>query len=266
MGGWCEDPWLKQVRALGYIPVLLPKTGLVPLRLLKRQDAELRDIGSVLDLFTPGSVQPPEPGADEESVSQRRVQSGKLKAGLGIHLLHGALDMLGVPGSARADYRGAKSLRFTVDGVYLSKVGLVPLDRFLAAADVVADAPTAVQLLTAEELFVCTEVIKAREFTVEVQRSKGSSARVPPVPVHPGVSASADAATNSAGTSRIRYKAARDDLAVVFGLKAVRVRFGDGRYRCLADPPGGLVTKALADSRAEWLASDAPFVGVAPVR
>ena len=262
MGGWCEDSWLKQIRAWGYVQVPLPKTGLVSLHLLKRQDAELHDIGSVLDPFISGSIRPSEPGPDEKSVDQCPVRSGKLKAGLGIHLLHGPLDMLGVPGSARADYLGAKSLRFTVDDVYLSKVGLVPLDQFLAAADV----PTASQLVTAEELFVCTEVTKARECTVEAQRSQGGSGRVPPVPVHPGISASAGAATSSAGTSRIRYQAARDDLAAVFRLKAARIRFGDGRYRCLADPLGGLVTKGLADSRAEWLASDTPFAGVAPAR
>jgi hypothetical protein len=48
MVAWCEDPWLKQIRDWGYIPVLLPKTGLAPLRVLKRRDKELNDIGSVL--------------------------------------------------------------------------------------------------------------------------------------------------------------------------------------------------------------------------
>ena len=50
---------------------------------------------------------------------------------------------------------------------------------------------------------------------------------------------------------------------MVFGLKAARIRFADGQYRCLADPPGGLKVKALTERPpAEWLETDAPFLGL----
>jgi len=262
MGAWCEDPWLKEIRGWGYVPVLLPKTGLAPLRVLKRRGKELNDIGSLLDLFVPGDVPAPEPGPEQKSPDRGRVKSGKLKMGLGLHFLHGALEVLGVPGSVRAEHRGDKSLRFTAEDIGISKVDLLPLDRFLAAADVVADAPTAAQLLTSEDAFICTEVVMAHTLTVEMESSRKDSAGVPPVPVHPGISVGGEVTTMVAGTSRLRY---RDDLAVVFGLKAARIRFAAGQYRCLADPPGGLKVKGKSKPpSAEWLETDAPFLGIGP--
>jgi hypothetical protein len=128
MGAWCEDPWLKEIRGWGYVPVLLPKTGLAPLRVLKRRDKELNDIGSLLDLFVPGEVPAPEPRPEEKSPDRGRVESGKLKIGFGLHFLHGALEVLGVSGAPRAEHRSAKSLRFTAEDIGISKVDLVPLD------------------------------------------------------------------------------------------------------------------------------------------
>jgi hypothetical protein len=256
---WCEDPWLKQVRDWGYIPVLLPKTGLDTLRVLKIQDKELNDIGSVLDLFIAGDVPAPKPGPDDKSPNLRQVHSGKLKAGLGLHFLHGALELLGVSGAARTEYRGAKSLRFTVSDISISKVDLLALDRFLAAADLVADAPTAMRLLTAEEAFICTDVIKATEFTVEAEFSREGTAAVPPVPVHPGLSASGEVTVGSTDKAGKRYHGQR---AVVFGLKAARIRFADGEYRCLTGAPDDLIVKGVTKPEADWLESDAPFVSV----
>jgi hypothetical protein len=262
MGTWCEDPWLKEVRSWGYVPVLLPKTGLAPLRVLKRRGKELNDIGSLLDLFVPGDVAAPKPGPEQKSANRGRVQSGKLKMGLGVHFLHGALEVLGVSGAVRAEHRGAKSLRFTAEDIGISKVDLVPLDRFLAAADIVADAPTAAQLLTSEEAFICTEVVVAHALTVEMESSRDDSAGVPPLPVHPGVSVGGEVTAGAAGTSHLRY---RGDRAVVFGLKAAQIRFSDGQYRCLADPPGGLKVKGPPKpTLAKWLETDAPFLGVGP--
>lgn len=261
MGAWCEDPWLKEIRVWGYIPVLLPKTGLAPLRVLKRRGKELNDIGSLLDLFVPGDVPAPEPGPEEKSPDRSRVRSGKLKMGLGLHFLHGALEVLGV-GPVRAEHQGAKSLRFTAEDIGISKVSLITLDLFLAAADIVPGAPTAAQLLTSEEAFICTEVIMAHAVTVQMESSHHDSAGLPPAPVHPGVSVGGEVTSGSSGTSHLRYK---DDRAVVFGLKAARIRFADGQYRCLADPPGGLKVKGLPKSpSAEWLQTDAPFLGVGP--
>jgi hypothetical protein len=265
MGTWCEDPWLKQVREWGYIPVLQPRTGLAPLRVLRREDKELRDIGSILDLFVSGEAPAPSAGPDDKSTDRDRLQSGKLKAGLGIHFLHGALELLGINDvSPRAEHQHAKSLRFIASDICVNKVELIALDRFLAAADVVDEAPTAMQLLTAEALFICTDVVKARELVVETESSHDTSIGVPPIPVHPGISASADVGGGSARISRISY---RGEQGAVFGLKAVQVRFSDGLYRCLADPPGDLVVKRLPGiggtrPEAEWLDTDAPFLNI----
>ncbi len=265
MATWCEDPWLKKVREWGYIPVLQPRTGFAPLRVLRLRGSELGDIGSVVDLFVPGDVQVPELGADKQSVNRRQVRSGRLKLGLGVHFLHGALDQLGIKGaSPRVEHKNARFLRFTASDIWVSTVDLLGLDRFLASADVIDDAPTATKLLTAEAVFVCTEVIKARQLVVEGESSHEESVGVPPVPVQPGVSASAEVSGGSAIASRSSYTG---DQAAVFGLKAVQIRFSDGKYHCLEDAPGGLVVKAVPGPggpipKVRWLETDAPFLTI----
>ena len=122
------------------------------------------------------------------------------------------------------------------------------------------------QLLTAEAVFICTDVIKASELVVETESSHDTSIGVPPLPVHPGISAGADVGGGSARISRISYQG---EQAAVFGMRAVQVRFSDGRYRCLADAPGDLVVKQVpgirgAEPNAEWLATDAPFLNIQP--
>jgi hypothetical protein len=267
MAAWCDDPWLKQVRDWGYIPVLQPRTGIEPLRVLSRQGKDLSDIGLVSDLFAAGAIQAPAAGADETVADGTRIQSGRLKVGLGVHFLHGALELLGVKDAApRLEYRNAKSLRFTASDIRVSKVPVIELDRFLRAADVKDDAPTTAQLLTAEALYVCTGVIKAAKLTVETKRSDDASAALPPVPVHPGISASAKAGGGSADTEQISYQG---ESAAVFGIKAVQIRFSDGKYRCLTNSPKGLVVKAgreadVTGTGAEWLDGDAPFMDIHP--
>jgi hypothetical protein len=267
MAAWCDDPWLKQVRDWGYIPVLQPRTGLEPLRVLSRQGKDLSDIGLVLDLFAAGEIQVPAAGPDEEVTDKKRIRSGRLKAGLGIHFLHGALELLGVKGtSPRLQYRNAKSLRFTASDIRVSKVELIKLDKFLAAADIKDDAPTAMELLTAEALYICTNVIKAGQLVVETESGHDVSADVPPVPVHPGISVSADAGQGSTDQAETSYQGQR---AAVFGIKAARVRFSEGKYRCLADSSGSLVVKAGRGSDGtgaddEWLDTDAPFLNIQP--
>jgi hypothetical protein len=255
----CSDPLVEFLKSFGYCCVLLPRADIRPLRLLVRDGGALEQLGDLAGLFTPGAVPLPPVRENVVSGALSGRRSGSLSAGIGFSLLGGVLSAMGAPGvDLRTMYRGARTVTLRFDEIQEDSVDLLSLDRYLGAADLDPGATHTARLLEADELYVTTAVLKSRGVTVTAGSANGAEVSAGVSVVQDVVGARVAVASDAASRTGLTY---RGEVPLVFGFKAVRISYEDGRYTALAPVRPGAVLRGsrFGDDGAETLYVEGPF-------
>ena len=256
----CSDPLVQYLKSLGYCCVRMPRADIRPLRLLVKQGGALEQLGDLADLFTAGAMPPPAVRKNVVATSLSGRRSGALRLGLGLSLLSGVLPAMGASSAdLRTAYRDARTMTLRFDEVLEDSIDLVALDRYLADADLDPAAVHTGRLLEADELFVTTAVLKSRSIAVTVGGAGGGEVSIRASAVQPLIGARVSVAGDSASRTGLVYGG---EVPLVFGFKAVRIRYEDGRYAALSPVRPGAVLRGgtRPDGGVESLRVDSPFV------
>jgi hypothetical protein len=235
-----SDPFLQTLKHLNYNVVRLPRVNIRPLQILEKRGNDLVIIGDVPDLFIPGDKPLPEVTPDQPSIDLSGSRSRELELSVGLTLLGGILGaMTGSNLKLNAGFKNAKSVVFEFDNVLATTLDKqINLMKFIAAARIDESAPPAARLAKNSQIFIITDTIKSRKFTVEAFKSGGVEADVD-VPVIKSV-ASGTGKVTVKGESKAKVSF-EGEAPLVFGFKAVRVEFENGKLKNFVDVESGSV-------------------------
>lgn len=268
---WCSDPFIENLNKFGWNVVRMPRPDFHPLELLFWSSGDsvglwgrLERFGPLMSVFSAGGVPAPPVVRDGPVPEFKVAYTGRIRAGLGVPLLGewvGA--MAGLTTGLGAGYGAARTLQFEVVDPRADRVALTDLDPFLADADINPLSRYGATLLERDRLYVVTETIKAAEFKVEAFDRAGGALQVEAAAIAQTVGGNVAVGRDGESTSRSVY---RGTVPLVFGFKAVRLFYQQGRYTALK-PVGGLELKApdkVPDDGGEYLVGEttfAPFGG-----
>jgi hypothetical protein len=267
-----SDPFLQTLKHLNYNVVRLPRVNIRPLQILEKRGNDLVILGDVPDLFIPGDKPLPEVTPDQPSIDLSGSRSRNLDLSVGLTLLGGILGaMTGSNLKLNAGFKNAKSVAFEFDNVLATTLDKqINLMKFIAAARIDESAPPAARLAKNSQIFIITDTIKSRKFTVEAFKSNGVEADVD-VPVIKSV-ASGTGKVTVKGESRSKVSF-EGEAPLVFGFKAVRVEFENGKLKNFVDVESGSValrnvggeppdTQPGPEPQLEMLSTSGPFANL----
>jgi hypothetical protein len=221
-----DDPLANYLKGFGYSVVLMPRGGIAPLQVAMLQPSrQLKPLGDLADVFE--TPPPPLPGISRNTASNLvGARSSGLKVGVGLKLLSGALATIGVKSlSGSAGFDKANSMKFQFGDVTVESVAFLALAGWLKRAGRVSTDPTIKAWFKAENLFIITDVLRARTLVIDAEDSAGGDAAID-LPAIQGV------LDGKASVKLTGGKASRIELTSVtplaFGIKAVQI-FPEGR-------------------------------------
>ncbi len=89
------DPAITYLKDIGYMPIRLPRTDVVPLQIVSQNGKDLELLGSLVDAIITGSVPLPPVISDIQTAGQVNGQrSSRVKLSVGINILNGILQAL----------------------------------------------------------------------------------------------------------------------------------------------------------------------------
>lgn len=231
------DPLENYLKSFGYSVVLLPREGIRPLQVATmKASRQLQMLGDLVDLFagTPSSV----PAIKASTASNLSgAQSGGLKVGVGLKLLSGALQAIGVPPlSGSAGFDKASTMRFEFGDVSIESVSFLAISKFIGAAGRISSDATIKGMIAAQSIHVVTDVLRAQTLLITAEDKNGREAAID-VPAIKGLLDGKASVKSTSGTSSQIALTSATPLA--FGIKAAQL-FLVGRKLStrLAEPDG----------------------------
>jgi hypothetical protein len=255
----CSDPSINYLQSLGYSVIRLPKADVAPLEILMRQGRDLERLGLLSTLLV-GDDQHALPAVARDvpaaTISGRRT--GDLSAGIGLSVLGSVLGAMG--GSTLgldAHYQQARSITFEFHDVLEDRVEVARLDQYLAAADVNPASRYVGELLEADDLYVTTATIKSKKLTAEAKTSSGADLSLSVPAIQGLVGGNVAVSQHGEATNRLTYEG---PVPLVFGFKAIRLFYEQGRYRAFKPVAPSVGMKAPPPAEVDPLQSSGPFV------
>ena len=215
------DPLENYLKGLGYSVVLLPRDGIRPLQVATmKASRQLQLLGDLADLFD-GAV-PVLPMVTQNLASNLSgTQSSGLNVGVGLKLLSGALQAIGVPplgGSAGFDK--ASTMRFEFGDVSIESVSFLAISKFLGGAGRISSDATVKGMIAAESIFIVTDVLRAQTLLISAEDKNGREAAID-VPAIKGIlDGKASVKATSGASSQISLTS---PTPLAFGIKAAQL-------------------------------------------
>ena len=229
------DPALMYLKDLGYLPVRLPRTDVVPLQLVARSGKDLDPLGHLADVMMPGSIPLPAVLNDIQAAGGISGQrSARIKLSIGLTILGNIVQALtGKDLDFSAAYGRARTLRFEFTGVSVAKIDVVRLDQFLNRAGINPDCKHVEEMMIDDEVGVITATVSSRKFLVSAQDEADADVEVN-VPVVQAV-AGGNLKVEAAGAHQ--FGVSYEGVApVIFGVQAVRLFFDENGHYTAFDP------------------------------
>jgi hypothetical protein len=244
----CNDPFLTYLKAFGYCVIRLPRRRFDTLQILMRQKNDLIALGDLGTALIAGSEAPlPSIRRNEAAATISGKSTSRLSIGVGVSILG---SVLGAMGGSKigldAQYRKAKTISFEFTGVLKDSVAIAELDQFLGAADLNPNSRHVADLLEADEIYVVTETIKSKSFTVDAHGAGSGEAAIKLPEIQKLVGGKVKVTAADAQTSKITYQSAEP---LVFGFQAIRLFYDDARYSAFEPLPSGELAARAFNSR-----------------
>lgn len=263
--GNCQDPFVTYLKSYGYNTIRLPRANIRPLQLLTKSGRDLAWLGDLTDVFVPKATPIPAPPIqyNVEAPNIQGQRTGSLSVGVTLSILG---PVIGAMGGSKLGldtaYKRANSARFEFTEVQSDMITTTKLDEFLGGSDINPNSVAVGQMLEASQVFVVTNTVKSKKFTIETAAQSGQSVGLDVPVIQQVVGAAIKVSADQAQASRITYEGS---VPLIFGFQAVQIFYdSSGRYTMLKPlAPGGIAAMALQhvkDDGATRLVVDEEFV------
>jgi hypothetical protein len=213
---------MESLRNLGYTALTIPAEDVKPLMLLLKTSRGV--VGSlnspIEELWDTSEKRPP---AVSQDIPLPALVSGSEKLDLKVesnfNLLKALTSILSTDASASFKFEKNGTASFQIVEPRKQYVSIVKLDAFLQFAPLLEGSDSILENLEDGDLYVVTEIVKAKEFVVEVEMEMDTSTSLK-VPVKEIVDASGNVVVEKEKKSVIRYKG---DQYLTFGFKAYKI-------------------------------------------
>ena len=175
---------MNTIRQSGFTLVSLPRADIKPLSLLlKTSKGVVERLNSpIKTLFEPVNMQPPSISKDVDLPSTfGGTEKMDLKTETNLSFLKGLLKAFASSATANFSLQNKNSINFKLEDAKTNFVDIIKLDAFIQDAQINEQAKTILERLKNDDLYVVTEVIKAKSFTLEddAQADLSASLNVP---------------------------------------------------------------------------------------
>lgn len=237
--GLCKDQSTSYLKELGYNVVRHPREGILPLELIGRQNGTSAWLGGLAGLLTDPSPDVPDIETDLDAAAINGQQSSKLKLGIGINVLGSLVGAMGGGNiGADASYTNARKLSFTFDGVLTDRIEPLDVDRYLSGAPVISSGPLLTEYVLGNgALFLITETIKSKRFTVKYETHDEVAAKVDVPVLQELVGGNVSVSTSSDTSGSVTYEGSK---ALTFGFRCLELGVLDGNLRLTAVKAGAV--------------------------
>jgi hypothetical protein len=232
----CKDKSVDYLQKLGYNVVHHPREGVGPLHLIGRQGKTTADLGTLEGMLV--EPVPPVPAAetDQAAADINGQESSKLEMALGVNILGALIGAMGGTLGVNTKYTNARKISFVFESVLADRIAPIQIDRFLREGEIDAESPLIHEYILGNgELFVITDVIKSKKFTVRYEASDEVEARVDVPVVEELVGGKVQVSTSGEMQSVVSFTGS-DPL--VFGFRCLALGVLEGKVRLTLSKPG----------------------------
>lgn len=257
--GICKDPATTYLQRLGFNVIRHPDAGLAPMKLVGRRAGETRLLGDLQQLIEETEQRLPEWKKDIEAAEISGQSTSSLKASLGIQILGDLIGALGGNIGVKAAYEQAKRVTFTFGDVVKDRVMPLDVGQYLCDAEIdFGNKVLREYVLGSGQLFVITEIVKSKSFTVEASSKSGGSLELEVPVVNDLVGAEVEVSGEAETSSKITYDG-KDRLP--FGFQVFEIGVDNGDLRVFSAAAGSVPmsvdpAKAAPDLNPTLLAED----------
>ena len=235
------DPLENYLKNFGYSVVLLPREGIRPLQVATmKASRQLQMLGDLVDLF---EGTPPVPAITTNTASNLTgAQSGGLNVGVGLKLLSGALQAIGVPPlSGSVGFDTASKMRFEFGDVTIESVSFLAISKFLGSAGRISSDATVKGMIAAQSIHVITDVLRAQTLLISAEDKNGREAAIDVPAIKGLLDGKASVRSTSGASSQIALTSA---TPLAFGIKAAQLFLAGRKLTTKLPEPDGMTLEA----------------------
>jgi hypothetical protein len=212
----------------GFIMLSLPQSNVNPLQLLIKTSSGTVDRlnASIEDLFIPQISAPPDVGDDKPLPEIQGEEELNMRISADVGFLKGLTNFFNLKGSANFSYEQGRVFKIKLNNPQQNAVNVIKLAGFIKDAKVNDNVGNIADNLEGNEIYVITEVIKAKSFRIERGDNEHTKGEV--VVNAPGiVQGSASTDVGRKDSSDLSYEG---DTPLTFALKAFRIIASGGGW------------------------------------
>ena len=213
---------MESLRNLGYVALTIPAADVKPLMLLiKASKGVVQSFGKIDEIWNPTVSRPP---ARSKDIPMAAFVSGAdnldLKIESNFNFLKALTSLFSADVAAGFNFSKNGAASYQITNPKKVTVSIASLDQFIRENPLRDISASRLKELETGQLYVVTEVIKAKEFVVEVESEVGVSSSLK-IPLKQIVDAEGNLVRENEKKSVIRYKG---EEFLTFGLKAYKIQ------------------------------------------
>lgn len=226
---FCKDPYISYLKEFGYNVVRLPKANIHPLQIVVKKGGIFENIGTISTLLVKGgTIDEPKIAEDAPLASISKNRTNDMSSAIGLNILG---DVLGAMGGSKigldVQYTNARTIAFEFLDVMEDTIEIAELDQYLTDAEINPFSKHLRKLLESDDIYIITSTIKSDKISVTgtSKDNKTVDVDVPAIKEIVGGKVKVDASSNK--DSKVIFQG---NIPLVFGFKAVRLSYEDGKY------------------------------------
>lgn len=259
----CKDKSVTYLKSFGYNVVTLPKASIQPLQIFVKKFGKLQHLGDISDVLAPknGNTLLPPISQNAEVAHVSGKKTSKLTLGVGLSILGSIIGGLG--GSKiglNTKYENAESVTFEFSDVLEDSIKVTELDKYLNNSDIDPGSRQIHEFLESDDIYITTAVIKSDNIKVEAEKEGGGKVELDLPEIKKIIGGDIDVTAEGSQKSLITYKG---NTKLVFGFKAVRLFYDDGKYSAFKfSKPGATPFSNENKDETDRYMTDSPTVGI----
>ena len=240
----CRDKSIQFLKNLGYNVVRHPRAGIGPLELIGRQHGSVLRLGTLDQLVR--NAQAPLPSVEKNQTAGdiNGQTSSSLNLGIGVNILGAVIGAMGGSLGINTSYTNAKKVTFIFTEVLRDRVRPLDIGEYLKDGEINADNLVLREFVLGKgELFIITDTVKSKKFSVQYVDDKGVEAAVNVPTVAQLLGGDISVAASGSSNSTLSFEG---NQRLTFGFKCFQVGVDDGDLRVMISKAGTLGLEAMA--------------------
>jgi len=225
----CNDQSVSYLKSFGYNVVRLPKADINPLQIITKNGVASEVLGDLSTILVQGgTINLPLVKRNEITAAISGQRTSDLSVGVGLSILS---NIIGAMGGGKigldSQYNNARTIAFEFQEVLTDSVEIAALDQYLSDADINPYSTHMRKLLESDDIYIITSVIKSTTLNVEAAAKDKTAIHVDVPAIQQIVGANIKIEANASQSSKVSFSG---KIPLVFGFKAVKLSYDDGKY------------------------------------